>query len=136
MRFAALLAAAFLSGLGTAGAQTPNPIDCDKASTTVELNYCADIAFMKADGDLNDVYQKLIAGNAKADRGEGQYSAAAWEKALRASQRAWVAFRDAECKDLVPIEWSGGTGTTMAVLGCMTAHTEARTKELRERLDR
>ena len=64
------------------------------------------------------------------------YSAQAWETELRTSQRAWIAFRDADCKGLVPMEWSGGTGTSYAVLGCMTALTKARTEALAERYGR
>jgi hypothetical protein len=31
------------------------------------------------------------------------------------------------------MEWSGGTGTSSAVLGCMTELTKARAKDLAER---
>ena len=52
---------------------------------------------------------------------------------MRAAQRAWVAFRDAGCKGAMPMEWSGGSGTSAAVLICMREKTEARTKDLKER---
>ena len=117
-----------------AKAQVPNPIDCDKASATVELNYCSDLAFQKADEKLNEAYQGVLK-KIRASSLEPPYDAKSWEEALRTSQRAWIAYRDAECKGVVPMEWSGGTGTTAAITGCMTELTEARTKMLKERYE-
>lgn len=118
--------------LPAAAVAQPNPIDCANASSTVELNYCAERDLDKADQALNATYKQLIASIAKSG-GEAPYDPKSWEAALRQSQRAWVAFREAECKGLVPMEWGGGTGTTQAVLICMTELTNARTKTLAER---
>jgi uncharacterized protein YecT (DUF1311 family) len=132
MRRLAVLAAAIFLPLTVASAQTPNPIDCAKATSTVEINYCADRDYAEADRVLNEAYQKALATIGKGG-GPAPYTAAAWEKELRGSQRAWVAFRDADCKGLVPMEWTGGSGTSYAVLGCMIELTKARTKALAER---
>ena len=126
---ATLIAAALLLPLASGHAQTPNPIDCSKAGNTVEINYCADRDYAEADRALNEAYKKTLAVIAK-EGGPAPYSAARWEQELRTSQRAWIAFRDADCKGLVPMEWSGGTGTASAVLGCMTEQTRARTAAL------
>jgi uncharacterized protein YecT (DUF1311 family) len=107
-------------------------VDCDKAQTTYELNACANKDFEKADAELNTVYKKAMAHVAES-AGSAPYDRKSWETALRASQRAWVAFRDADCRDLTAMEWQGGTGRTAAELGCMTQLTTARTKDLRER---
>ena len=64
---------------------------------------------------------------------EPPYDAKSWEAALRASQRAWIAFRDAECNDHVAMFWTGGTGATVDIIGCKTEMTKARTKDLKER---
>lgn len=109
-----------------------DPIDCSDAGTTVEMNFCADKDFKEADDKLNATYKDVLARIAEGDL-EKPYDRASWEAAMRASQRAWVAFRDADCKGVVPMEWSGGTGTTAAVVGCMTQKTNARIKELSER---
>lgn len=109
-------------------------IDCANAMTTYEQNYCADKDLAAADAKLNDAYKALLAAIAKTEN-EKPFDAKSWEKALRESQRAWVAFRDADCDGLVPKSWTGGTGTTVAVLGCKIAKTEARTKELLEYVD-
>jgi len=106
-------------------------IDCSDASNTFQMNFCADKEFAAADAELNAVYKKALAKIAQSS-GEKPYDRKSWEAALRASQRAWVAFRDADCKGLVPMEWSGGSGTTVAVLGCMIQLTQTRAKTLKE----
>lgn len=119
--------------LPAAAAAQPNPIDCANATSTVEMNYCAEQEFDKADQALNTAYQRVIAAIAKSES-DAPYDPKSWEAALRQSQRAWVAFREAECKGLVPMEWGGGTGTTQAVLICMTRLTKARTEDLKGHL--
>ena len=120
--------------LAVGPARSEDAIDCSNAVSTYEMNTCADRDFEKADAKLNDIYKKALAHIAE-NGGEKPYDAKSWEAALRDSQRAWVAFRDADCKGLVPMAWGGGTGTTLDVLGCMTSMTEARTKELKERYE-
>jgi uncharacterized protein YecT (DUF1311 family) len=104
-------------------------IDCANASSTVELNFCAEKELDKADAALNETYKKVLAFIAKSGS-DTPYDSKSWEDALRESQRAWVAFRDADCKGLIPMSWSGGTGTSGAVLGCLTEKTKLRTTEL------
>ena len=115
----------------TATAHAENAIDCSNATATFELNFCAEKEFDKADAALNEIYKRTLAYVA-ATVGEKPYDPKSWESALRESQRAWVAFRDAQCKGLVPMSWGGGTGTTGEVLGCMSGMTAARSKELSE----
>jgi uncharacterized protein YecT (DUF1311 family) len=115
-----------------ARAQVPNPIDCNSAATTVEMDYCADRAYQKADEALNEAYRQALE-SVKSSEFDAPYDAKSWEKELRGAQRAWIAFRDADRKGLMPMEWTGGTGTTVAVLTCMIEMTQARTKALRER---
>jgi len=110
------------------------PIDCGDARNTVELNFCASKDYEASDAKLNDVYQKVLKQIA-ASGSETPYDSASWTRKLRESQKAWIAFRDADCEGAVPMEWSGGTGTSAAVLGCMTDKTDTRTKELAERFD-
>ena len=128
-RFFAIVILPFVIGSHAGQAQT---IDCAKASSTVEMNFCADKDFQAADKSLNEAYAAALASIKTRDL-EKPYDAKSFETAMRASQRAWLAYRDADCKDLVPQEWSGGSGTTSAVLGCMTEKTMQRTKDLKER---
>jgi uncharacterized protein YecT (DUF1311 family) len=129
----ALAAQALLAGRTPAAAKDEMPnVDCAKAQSTYEINFCAENEFKKADAALNAAYKTALA-DVTASGGDKPYDRKSWEEALRASQRAWVAFRDADCRGLMPMEWQGGTGTTAAELGCMAQLTIARAKDLRDR---
>lgn len=85
-----------------------------------------------ADRRLNQVYQRRIA-DARADdrndrRGRGWYSQ---EEALRVSERAWITFRDAECRYLTQQD-VGSRMHASLVRGCLLEQVEERTEELRE----
>lgn len=96
---------------------------CDDPQTQSDLNYCAQYHFDRADGELNDVYGRLKSGYAK-------YAEA--KAALVVAQRAWVFFRDAECKqDEVAV--AGGSAGAMVILDCKTRLTNARTEQLQGR---
>ena len=123
----ALIAGSIVCGSERASAD--QPAICDKAVSTPELNLCSESAWQAADAKLNAAFAKAIDTIRTSDHAK-PYDPGSWEKALRASQRAWVAFRDADCKGLVPMSWTGGTGTTSAVLDCMTTKTKIRTEEL------
>ena len=113
-------------------AAAEDKIDCANAMTTVDLNACAEKDFDNADKALNAVYKKIMADFAEPDPGNEDNNKK-WAEALKVAQRAWVAFRDADCVKLMVHEAGGGTATTGAILGCMTEMTEARTKSLKER---
>lgn len=130
---AACLAAAFMPLPATAADE--DKIDCENALSTYEMNICAGRAFEVADARLNAVYKNALAAIPELATGEKPFDARSWEAALRASQRAWIAFRDAECEEHVAMFWSGGSGATVDIIGCQTEKTEARTKELSERYE-
>lgn len=110
-------------------------IDCENAFSTYEINACADRDYRKADKKLNRAYQDALRSVDDVSGG-GPYDSKTWTKSLRTSQRAWIGFRDAECKGHTPKHWGGGTATTSQVLGCMKAKTEQRTRELTNAYDR
>lgn len=71
------------------GASTAQAEDCGNKQTQAEMNICSFDEFQAADAELNAAYQevlKRLAGG--ADR----------TKLIIASQRNWIAFREAECK--------------------------------------
>jgi uncharacterized protein YecT (DUF1311 family) len=78
--------------------------------------------YERADAEMNKVYKKLL-GSGDSVRG----------KRLRAAQRAWIAFRDAEA-EFVREDWKGGTGQTAAVNSVLATLTRDRVRQLRERL--
>lgn len=136
-----LLAALLLLGASTAQAaaqaqakaKTAVPkIDCAEATATPELNHCAEIRLKKADSELAGALAKAKAQIAKR-AGSAPYDGPSWTAGLEAAQKAWSAYREADCKGLVPAEWQGGTGATLAVLECMAQMTEARAFEVTER---
>ncbi len=127
-----LLLMLLLSSTGTRAGEDEENINCEDIRNTVESNFCADKDFQRADAKLNEIYKKVLAQISEAGL-EKPYDRHSWENALREGQRAWITFRDLDCKGAVPMEWSGGTGTTAAVLICMKEKTETRIKELEER---
>lgn len=108
-------------------------IDCENAMTTADMNTCAGRDFAKEDAALNEAYRKAIAAIPEMASADPPFDAKSWEEALRASQRAWVAYRDAECEDHVAMFWSGGSGGTVEIISCKTEMTKARTKDLLNR---
>jgi len=112
------------------------PLDCARASSTAEISFCAEIDLKRADAELNVVWRQALGA---IDRQSQMDTAtrAKWATALRASQRAWIAFRDADCGEPIGYEWYGGTGMSLAVLTCQMEKTRARSAELKQRyLDR
>ncbi len=117
-------------------AQTSAPkIDCSKAIATPELNYCEEVELEKADKALNVAYRATLARIDGATELTPKVRKE-WRQAVQDAQRKWIAFRDADCNGATAYEWYGGTGATVAVLGCMRQMTLARTKELQERNER
>jgi uncharacterized protein YecT (DUF1311 family) len=132
MRFQSTAAALAYCVFMIGGAAEAQDVDCANAGNTIEMNFCADREYAAADAALNAAYKVALASIAKSD-GEKPYDPKSWEAALRASQRAWIAYRDSECKGLEPMQWGGGTGSTGGVLACMTQLTQERTRSLKER---
>jgi len=131
MRFAScafvLLFVSLLSG------EQPNKgsfSDCDKnAKTQAELNECAGNDLKHADDELNATYQQLLkkAGN----------DAVALRK-IKAAQRAWVLFRDAQIEAFYPAEDKQkeyGSVFPMCADLLLADLTKERTKMLKEMLN-
>jgi uncharacterized protein YecT (DUF1311 family) len=105
---------------------------CADAGSTAQMNACEDAIQAEADAELNAVYKQALNAIAST-RAQPPYDAKSFEAAFRASQRAWLVWRDAECKDVVPMFSPGGTITTSAVLGCLSEKTKARSQEIQQR---
>lgn len=95
--------------------------ECDESDETqTGMNICAGVAYKAADRKLNEAYGKVVAHlkDSPEDR-----------KLLQAAQRAWIAFRDAECA-FSGNGYAGGSMQPMVVSMCLTDLTETRTKQL------
>jgi uncharacterized protein YecT (DUF1311 family) len=97
--------------------------DCKKAATQMDMDYCAGLDFKAADAQLNALYRQMMAKYDEADR----------EK-LKAAEKAWLAYRDAEC-DYETASSIGGTIHPMVETMCQTDKTKARIKELKSQRD-
>lgn len=111
------------------------PVDCSKATSNIEMTFCAEIDLKRADAELNVVWRQALGTIDKATEMEPPMRAK-WSAALRTAQRAWIAFRDADCGEPIGYEWNGGSGMGLATLTCQVARTTARTADLRERYGR
>ena len=136
MRVSILVAATICLGLAAMSAgHAQDKQVCADAQTTIEIGDCVRKEYEKADAELNAVWKKVMAtfesndympANARKD----------WKETLLASQRDWIAFKEADCK-AVGFEWYGGTGQGNAITFCLLDHTTTRTKDLKARfLDR
>lgn len=99
-------------------------VDCANASDQATMNQCAGQDFKAADKELNTVYQQ-ITGRLK-DNPDGK-------KLLVSAQRAWLGFRDAECK----FSSSGVTGGSVypwVYSSCLTGVTKVRVEALKQYL--
>lgn len=112
--------------------QADGTLNCDDARTQAEMNACAARDFEAADAELNRVWRQAI-GNAR-DLDREPYANAderpSYENTLRDAQRAWLAFRDAQCA------WEGyearsGSMETMLYEMCRANLTRERTAQLR-----
>jgi uncharacterized protein YecT (DUF1311 family) len=102
-------------------AQDEGKLDCNHATTQFEMNKCADKDYRAADKALNEAYRNVLA----AQQGD--------DAKLKAAQRAWIAFRDAECTFRTADD-EGGSIQPMDYAMCMTTLTRERTKQLRDYL--
>lgn len=130
----AVLLALTAGGVPPALAQEENPqIDCANAMAQVELNYCADQEFQKADKELNLIYKKALAAQQQVDKEAAEMNPAyvGAVKALKKAQRAWIDYRDGHCLG-VGYEAVGGSMQPMLISGCMASLTLVRTKELND----
>ncbi|WP_352606945.1 lysozyme inhibitor LprI family protein [Mesorhizobium sp. M0488] len=100
--------------------------DCANAQDQTTMNECAGKAFEAADKKLNNAY-KQIEGRLKGD--------AASKKLLVDAQRAWVAFRDAECSFQGGPRDAAGSMYPMVVFGCQETLTDIRLKDFQRYLD-
>lgn len=94
--------------------------DCSYLATQLDMNQCAGRNFDAADAELNRVYRQVVDRLASDPEGLAK---------LKAAERAWVAFRDAECT-FAAMSVEAGSIHPMIWLGCREEQTQARTRVL------
>ncbi|MDR6287747.1 uncharacterized protein YecT (DUF1311 family) [Inquilinus ginsengisoli] len=98
--------------------------DCPD-ETQSGMNKCAADAYKQADAALNATYKQII---------ERLKDDADTTKSLVAAQRAWIAYRDAEC-DFITSGAAGGTVRRMLQTMCLEQVTSRRVDELKPLLE-
>ncbi len=95
--------------------------ECDREDETQSgMSICAAVDFAASDGRLNAAYGEIMRRLAADQDGR---------RRLQAAQRAWVAFRDAECA-FQTAATTGGSMHPMLVVECRTELTKARVGQL------
>jgi uncharacterized protein YecT (DUF1311 family) len=95
--------------------------DCANTQTQTQMNICAGESAKAADAALNATYAQIKA-RLKDDASKIQQ--------LTKAQRAWIAFRDAEC-GFAGSAVEGGSMQPMIVAACHEKMTTNRTRDLR-----
>ncbi len=127
MRMISVLMAILI--ISAAPALADDQPDCENGSQ-MELNMCAYNDFQKADDALNKLWPevKKFAADGDADLDKAQQG---YAKALLASQRSWLSYRDGQC-ELYGFQSRGGSMESMLVSGCKARMTKDRVKELKD----
>lgn len=100
--------------------------------TTAGMVACIAAESAAWDEILNDEYQATMSALRAADAMEELAPPdLTRERALREAQRAWVAFRDAECRAHHAL-WGGGTLRQVVGANCVMVETAERAIELRQ----
>lgn len=114
---------------GPASSQSQPKNNCKNPQTQFEMNICAQLDYEAADKALNAQYQITRQTMKKWDADAADLKGA--EDALVKAQRAWVAYRDAQCIS-VGFQARGGSMEPMLISGCQADLTRKRTAELKE----
>ena len=95
--------------------------ECDRSDESqMGMNICAHQDYAAADKELNKAYGDIM--RRLSDDADAR-------KLLQAAQRAWIAFRDAEC-NFATADSQGGSIHPMLMSGCLQGLTESRTEQL------
>ena len=103
---------------------------CERARNNAEHTQCADREMRAYDAEMNRVYRLVLAqADSTPEPGYGAPPA----EALKQSQRAWIAFRDANCHWRAT-DFYGGTEQAVIHASCIALTTRDRLEELKARL--
>ena len=105
-------------------------VDCNNAMTQVDMNQCAAEDYRKADATMNAQWAETRAAMLAWDKATPPSDDNGAAKRLLASQRAWLAFRDATC-DVEGYSVEGGSMQPLVISSCLAALTTRRTEELK-----
>ncbi|HEX7854133.1 MAG TPA: lysozyme inhibitor LprI family protein [Sphingobium sp.] len=101
--------------------------------TQLDMNLCARRDYEASDRLLNVQWTKAVALMKARDNDAGAQTdrRPTYSAALLTSQRAWLAFRDAQCR-IEGYSMRGGSAEPMTISGCLTQLTKARIQQLKD----
>ena len=112
-----------------AQAQTKSADPCKSQANTIEINQCLGNRLEARDKALNAAYGALLKRLDASDPADGvDYQAI--KRQLVEAQRAWISFSKNDCDARYEL-YAGGTIRGAVYTGCMIAHTERRTNDLK-----
>ena len=100
-----------------------------KNETTVGQNECNTIALNAADKVLTGIYRTTVERLKRSKPSESADEAKEKLTRLIASERAWVAFKETDCK-LQGVTMLGGSGESMIIGGSLYRMTTERAKSI------
>ena len=130
--FMAIALLSATAGFSTPAAAQGEP-DCKAPQTQADMTICAGKDYEKADKQLNAEYQKLRKLLTERDKAADADGKGATD-ALVTAQRAWVAFRDANC-GLSGFQARGGSMEPMLISSCLADMSRKRADELKALTD-
>ncbi len=98
--------------------------DCTGDGTQLDLNQCAADNFAASDAELNALYKQVRQRLRQSPDSASQ---------LVVAQKAWIAFRDAEC-DFNGINYEGGSMQPMIIWDCRNRLTRLRADDFKRYL--
>ncbi|MFD1703386.1 lysozyme inhibitor LprI family protein [Methylopila henanensis] len=122
MRFSGAILAVVLGATAMAFVSYAIADECSNADSQAKLNECYGNAFKKTDSELNKLYKEIE--RRLSDDPDTK-------KSLVVAQRAWVAFRDAECNLQAS---GGGSAAGMTYPICLSRLTENRIQDFKNYL--
>ncbi len=113
-----------------ASSEDVRPVDCSNAQTQADMNQCAAYDYRKADAAMNAQWAETRAAMLAWDKVSPVSDNNGAAKRLLASQRSWLAYRDATC-DVEGYSVEGGSMQPLIVSSCLAELTTRRTEELK-----
>ncbi len=92
---------------------------CKDATTQVEMNQCSAKEAQDADKQLNDLYRTVLEKLTPDNK-----------NSLRVAQRAWIAYRDADCAGEAEL-YKGGSIAPLIKTACVAKLTNERIAEIK-----
>ena len=125
------LCALLMLGASTRAQDAP---DCADPQDQYSMTYCAGVDYENADAELNRLWPDVVAAAKSNDEYVGDQAKSMGVpttlEALRTAQRAWIAFRDAQC-EYEAYEVFGGTMQPMVGSLCLVRLTNERVEVFR-----